>query len=172
MAVSDERRSPRREGRGERLVTALDQRLPVSSAGREFLRKAFPDHWSLPPGVMLPAVLSLYGYPFFERWLTGPGPEQHLCDRLRSQPTRTALGPTKRARPGLQAADRRRLPDGRDTAEVRRTADGVRAGAHAAVAGGGLPDRGARRSPASRAGARRPGGGSTGTGTGTGRATP
>ncbi|MFF5533585.1 cytochrome bc complex cytochrome b subunit [Streptomyces cinerochromogenes] len=46
------------------------------------------------PGVMLPAVLFLvlYGYPFFERWLTGPGPEQHLCDRPRNQPTRTALG--------------------------------------------------------------------------------
>ncbi|WP_234317237.1 cytochrome b [Streptomyces sp. NRRL WC-3744] len=46
------------------------------------------------PGVMLPAVLFLvlYGYPFFERWLTGPRPEQHLCDRPRNQPTRTALG--------------------------------------------------------------------------------
>ncbi|MGW2034354.1 cytochrome bc1 complex cytochrome b subunit [Streptomyces sp. NPDC001811] len=46
------------------------------------------------PGVVLPAVLftALYGYPFFERWLTGPRPEQHLCDRPRNQPTRTALG--------------------------------------------------------------------------------
>ncbi|MFI9250901.1 cytochrome bc complex cytochrome b subunit [Streptomyces sp. NPDC053069] len=46
------------------------------------------------PGVMLPTVLFLilYGYPFFERWLTGPQPEQHLCDRPRNQPTRTALG--------------------------------------------------------------------------------
>ncbi|MFG3203537.1 cytochrome bc complex cytochrome b subunit [Streptomyces sp. NPDC048192] len=45
------------------------------------------------PGVVLPAVLFLilYGYPFFERWLTGPLPEQHLCDRPRNQPTRTAL---------------------------------------------------------------------------------
>lgn len=46
------------------------------------------------PGVLLPAVLFLvlYAYPFFERWLTGPRPEQHLCDRPRNQPTRTALG--------------------------------------------------------------------------------
>ncbi|WP_443065631.1 cytochrome bc1 complex cytochrome b subunit [Streptomyces sp. NBC_00557] len=46
------------------------------------------------PGVALPAVLFLilYAYPFFERWLTGPLPEQHLCDRPRNQPTRTALG--------------------------------------------------------------------------------
>ncbi|WP_260844974.1 ubiquinol-cytochrome c reductase cytochrome b subunit [Streptomyces sp. SLBN-31] len=32
--------------RGERLVTAVDRRLPVSEAGKKFLRKAFPDHWS------------------------------------------------------------------------------------------------------------------------------
>ncbi|MEW2288672.1 ubiquinol-cytochrome c reductase cytochrome b subunit [Streptomyces sp. NPDC047841] len=46
------------------------------------------------PGAVLPAVLFLvlYGYPYFERWLTGPRPEQHLCDRPRNQPTRTALG--------------------------------------------------------------------------------
>ncbi|CAM5682198.1 cytochrome b [Streptomyces canarius] len=46
------------------------------------------------PGAVLPAVLFLvlYGYPFFERRLTGPRPEQHLCDRPRNQPTRTALG--------------------------------------------------------------------------------
>ncbi|MEU2223465.1 ubiquinol-cytochrome c reductase cytochrome b subunit [Streptomyces sp. NPDC018347] len=46
MAVSQERRPARGKGRGERWVTALDQRLPVASAGKEFLRKAFPDHWS------------------------------------------------------------------------------------------------------------------------------
>lgn len=46
------------------------------------------------PGVVLPAVLfvALYAYPFFERWLAGPGPEQHLCDRPRDRPVRTALG--------------------------------------------------------------------------------
>ncbi|MFH7334359.1 cytochrome bc complex cytochrome b subunit [Streptomyces sp. KHY 26] len=46
------------------------------------------------PGVLLPALLFavLYGFPFFERWLTGPLPERHLCDRPRNQPTRTALG--------------------------------------------------------------------------------
>ncbi|MFI1831966.1 ubiquinol-cytochrome c reductase cytochrome subunit B [Streptomyces olivaceoviridis] len=139
MTVSEERRPARRAGRGERWVTALDRRLPVASAGKEFLRKAFPDHWSflaalvfvaaigvhllripgylegalrlmparetdvaghtivwdvLLPGAVLPAVLFLvlYGYPFFERRLTGPRPEQHLCDRPRNQPTRTALG--------------------------------------------------------------------------------
>ncbi|WP_128793489.1 MULTISPECIES: cytochrome b [Streptomyces] len=46
------------------------------------------------PGVLLPTLffVVLYGYPFFERWLTGPSPEHHLCDRPRNQPTRTALG--------------------------------------------------------------------------------
>jgi ubiquinol-cytochrome c reductase cytochrome b subunit len=46
------------------------------------------------PGVVLPTALFLvlYTYPFFERWITGPRPEQHLCDRPRNQPTRTALG--------------------------------------------------------------------------------
>ncbi|GEC05347.1 menaquinol-cytochrome c reductase cytochrome b subunit [Streptomyces spinoverrucosus] len=46
------------------------------------------------PGVVLPVTLFLvlYSYPYFERWITGPAPEQHLCDRPRNQPTRTALG--------------------------------------------------------------------------------
>ncbi|WP_328774437.1 cytochrome bc1 complex cytochrome b subunit [Streptomyces sp. NBC_00286] len=46
------------------------------------------------PGVVLPVTLFLilYSYPYFERWITGPMPEQHLCDRPRNQPTRTALG--------------------------------------------------------------------------------
>ncbi|WP_268221808.1 cytochrome bc1 complex cytochrome b subunit [Streptomyces sp. EMB24] len=46
------------------------------------------------PAVVLPTMLfvALYSYPFFERWIAGPGPEQHLCDRPRNQPTRTALG--------------------------------------------------------------------------------
>ncbi|MFG2681147.1 cytochrome bc complex cytochrome b subunit [Streptomyces sp. NPDC048392] len=124
------------------------------------------------PGVVLPTTLFvvLYSYPFFERWITGPLPEQHLCDRPRDQPTRTALGVaavtaygvlllaggqdvialvfhvrlelvtytcrvalflgpflayhlTKRACLGLQAADRRRLLQGRATPEVRRADD-------------------------------------------------
>ncbi|MFI1532919.1 cytochrome bc1 complex cytochrome b subunit [Streptomyces anandii] len=125
------------------------------------------------PGVVLPTALFLilYAYPFFERWVTGPAPEQHLCDRPRNQPTRTALGVaalsayavlllaggqdvlsyvfhvpfelltytlraalfvvpfvvyhmTKRACLGLQAGDRRRLLEGRNTAKVRRTDSG------------------------------------------------
>ncbi|MER6524028.1 cytochrome b [Streptomyces sp. NPDC001508] len=125
------------------------------------------------PGVVLPTALFavLYACPFFERWITGPAPEQHLCDRPRDQPTRTALGVaavsvyavllmaggqdvlsyvfhvpfelltyvlrtllfllpfvayhlTKRACLGLQAADRRRLLDGRVAPEVRRTPGG------------------------------------------------
>ncbi|MER6981358.1 cytochrome b [Streptomyces carpinensis] len=125
------------------------------------------------PGVVLPTTVFvvLYAYPFFERWVTGPTPERHLCDRPRNQPTRTALGVaavsvyavllmaggqdvlsyvfhapfevltysfrallfvlpvvayhlTKRACLGLQAADRRRLTEGRATAEVRRTPGG------------------------------------------------
>lgn len=128
------------------------------------------------PGVVLPTALFvvLYAYPFFERWITGPAPEQHLCDRPRDQPTRTALGVaalsgyavllmaggqdvlsyvfhvpfelltyvlrtllfllpflayhlTKRACLGLQAADRRRLLDGRVAPEVRRTPGGYEA---------------------------------------------
>ncbi|MEV0688893.1 cytochrome b N-terminal domain-containing protein [Streptomyces sp. NPDC050388] len=130
------------------------------------------------PGVVLPTALFLvlYGYPYFERWVTGPLPEQHLCDRPRNQPTRTALGAaavsayavllmaggqdvfvrvfgirlevltysfrtalfvvpfvayhaTKRACLGLQAADRRRLLEGRAATEVRRTAEGGYQGA-------------------------------------------
>ncbi|MFF3918110.1 hypothetical protein ACFYZB_32335 [Streptomyces sp. NPDC001852] len=50
MAVSEERRSARGEVRGERLVSALDRRLPASSAGKEFPCKARPDHWPRPPG--------------------------------------------------------------------------------------------------------------------------
>ncbi|MGV9255387.1 cytochrome bc1 complex cytochrome b subunit [Streptomyces sp. NPDC003697] len=125
------------------------------------------------PGVVLPTTLFavLYAYPYFERWITGPTPEQHLCDRPRDRPTRTALGvaavsayavllmaggqdvmayvfgvrlevltysfrtalfvvplvayhATKRACLRLQAADRRRLLEGRAGAGVRRTADG------------------------------------------------
>jgi ubiquinol-cytochrome c reductase cytochrome b subunit len=125
------------------------------------------------PGVVLPVTLFLilYAYPFLERWISGPGPEQHLCDRPRNQPTRTAVGVagfsvyavllaaggqdvlayvfripfetltytfraafltvpvlaflvTKRACLGLQAADRRRLLDGRTVPEVRMTAQG------------------------------------------------
>ncbi|MGV4925461.1 ubiquinol-cytochrome c reductase cytochrome b subunit [Streptomyces sp. BHT-5-2] len=46
------------------------------------------------PAVVLPGVLFmvLYGYPFFERWVTGDPAEHHLCDRPRDFPTRTALG--------------------------------------------------------------------------------
>nr|WP_078987726.1 cytochrome b N-terminal domain-containing protein [Streptomyces sp. XY332] len=45
-------------------------------------------------GVVLPGLLfaGLYGYPFFERWITPEGGEQHLCDRPRHRPARTALG--------------------------------------------------------------------------------
>ncbi|KJY42461.1 ubiquinol-cytochrome c reductase cytochrome b subunit [Streptomyces sp. NRRL S-444] len=45
-------------------------------------------------GVVLPGLLfaGLYGYPFFERWITSEGGEQHLCDRPRHRPARTALG--------------------------------------------------------------------------------
>ncbi|WNM36572.1 ubiquinol-cytochrome c reductase cytochrome b subunit [Streptomyces sp. Li-HN-5-11] len=32
--------------RGERFATAVDRRVPLSEAGKQFLRKAFPDHWS------------------------------------------------------------------------------------------------------------------------------
>ncbi|MEV6733234.1 MULTISPECIES: ubiquinol-cytochrome c reductase cytochrome b subunit [unclassified Streptomyces] len=45
-------------------------------------------------GVVLPGLLfaGLYGYPFFERWITPEGGEQHLCDRPRHRSARTALG--------------------------------------------------------------------------------
>ncbi|MFJ2729407.1 hypothetical protein [Streptomyces collinus] len=57
MAASDEDPSSRPEGRGERLVTALDRRVQGASAGKAFLRKAFPDHWSFPLGE--PALYSM-----------------------------------------------------------------------------------------------------------------
>ncbi|MEV6115363.1 cytochrome b N-terminal domain-containing protein [Streptomyces sp. NPDC052109] len=68
MAESEERRSARGGGRGERLVSALDQRLPVSSAGKEFLRKSFPDHWSFLLGEL--ALYSLMVLVLTGVWLT------------------------------------------------------------------------------------------------------
>jgi ubiquinol-cytochrome c reductase cytochrome b subunit len=46
------------------------------------------------PAVVLPGLLFmlLFGYPLFERWLTGDRGEHHLCDRPRDKPTRTAFG--------------------------------------------------------------------------------
>ncbi len=46
------------------------------------------------PTLVLPGLLflTLYLYPFFERWVTGDRAEHHLCDRPRNRPTRTALG--------------------------------------------------------------------------------
>ncbi|MGW7103225.1 cytochrome bc1 complex cytochrome b subunit [Streptomyces sp. NPDC054838] len=45
-------------------------------------------------GVVLPGLLFavLYAYPYFERWVTGPTGERHLCDRPRNRPVRTGLG--------------------------------------------------------------------------------
>ncbi|WSV94828.1 ubiquinol-cytochrome c reductase cytochrome b subunit [Streptomyces sp. NBC_01006] len=45
------------------------------------------------PGVLLPGLLftGVYGYPFFERWITGQRGERHVCDRPRNRPARTAL---------------------------------------------------------------------------------
>lgn len=42
---------------GERVATRLDGRLPVMEAGRELLRKVFPDHWSF-----LLGELALYSF--------------------------------------------------------------------------------------------------------------
>ncbi|MER8101137.1 ubiquinol-cytochrome c reductase cytochrome b subunit [Kitasatospora sp. NPDC094016] len=46
------------------------------------------------PAVLFPLLFfaALYGYPFFERWITPGSGEQHLCDRPRNRQTRTALG--------------------------------------------------------------------------------
>ncbi|MFI1071719.1 hypothetical protein [Streptomyces puniciscabiei] len=68
VAVCEERRSARGEGRGERLVSALDRRPPVSSAGKEFPRKSFPDHWSFPLGEL--ALYSLLVLVLTGVWLT------------------------------------------------------------------------------------------------------
>ncbi|MFK4149232.1 cytochrome b N-terminal domain-containing protein [Streptomyces sp. NPDC004065] len=46
MAGSREHAASGPPSRGERVATALDRRLPLTRAGRRFLRKAFPDHWS------------------------------------------------------------------------------------------------------------------------------
>ena len=48
----------------------------------------------LVPAVLLPGLLFLllFGYPLFERWVTGDRAEHHLCDRPRDRPTRTGLG--------------------------------------------------------------------------------
>ncbi|MGR4878316.1 cytochrome bc complex cytochrome b subunit [Streptomyces sp. LARHCF249] len=44
-------------------------------------------------GVLLPGALftGLYAYPYFERWISPDQGEQHLCDRPRHRPARTAL---------------------------------------------------------------------------------
>jgi ubiquinol-cytochrome c reductase cytochrome b subunit len=46
------------------------------------------------PAVVLPGLLFvlLFGYPLFEKWVTGDHFEHHLCDRPRDRPTRTAFG--------------------------------------------------------------------------------
>ncbi|MFD8753268.1 cytochrome bc complex cytochrome b subunit [Kitasatospora sp. NPDC059577] len=46
------------------------------------------------PAVLFPLLFfaCLYAYPFLEQWVTGEHGEQHLCDRPRNRPTRTALG--------------------------------------------------------------------------------
>ncbi|MFI6356236.1 hypothetical protein ACIBJF_26990 [Streptomyces sp. NPDC050743] len=119
MAVSEERRPARGEGRGERLTSALDQRLPVSAAGKEFPRKSFPDHWSF-----LLGELALYSLLVPVKLLT-----RSLRTALFVLPFLTYHAP-KRACLGLQAADRRRLLDGETTAEVRRTAGGGYEEAH------------------------------------------
>ncbi|MEU6527072.1 hypothetical protein ABZ892_30665 [Streptomyces sp. NPDC046924] len=146
--------------------------LETDVAGHIVVRDVF-----LPSAVLPTALfLVLHGCPYFERWVTGPVPEQHLCDRPRNRPTRTALGvaavsayavllmaggqdvlvrvfdvrlemltysfradlfvvpfvayhATKRACLGLQAADRRRLMEGRAATEARRTTEGGYQGA-------------------------------------------
>lgn len=83
LEVSRRRLAPhhgRRGGRqeGERTVAVADENASTRPTG----------------GVALPTALFLVlnGCPYAERWITGPLPEQHLCDRPRNQPTRTALG--------------------------------------------------------------------------------
>ncbi|MFD7711419.1 cytochrome bc complex cytochrome b subunit [Streptomyces sp. NPDC059786] len=46
------------------------------------------------PTVVFPVLFfaALYAYPFLERWITRDRGEQHLCDRPRDRPARTALG--------------------------------------------------------------------------------
>ncbi len=46
------------------------------------------------PAVVFPLLFfaALYTYPFLERWITHDRDEQHLCDRPRDAPARTALG--------------------------------------------------------------------------------
>ncbi|WP_329375996.1 ubiquinol-cytochrome c reductase cytochrome b subunit [Streptomyces sp. NBC_01351] len=48
---------------------------------------------ALVTAVLLPGALFsvLYAYPYFERWITGPAGERHLCDRPRDRPVRTGL---------------------------------------------------------------------------------
>ncbi|MFC5720445.1 cytochrome bc complex cytochrome b subunit [Streptomyces gamaensis] len=45
------------------------------------------------PLMVFPLVLiALWGYPFFEAWLTGDKREHHIAERPRNNPTRTAFG--------------------------------------------------------------------------------
>ncbi len=88
LDVSSRRLAPhrgRRGGRqeGERTVAVADENASTRPTGGRGVA-----HGPVPR----PLFLVLYGYPYAERWITGPLPEQHLCDRPRNQPTRTALG--------------------------------------------------------------------------------
>ncbi|MFI9491154.1 cytochrome bc complex cytochrome b subunit [Streptomyces halstedii] len=59
MLLAKKKARPRNTARraAEEAVDAVDARLPLSEAGRAFLRKAFPDHWSF-----LLGELALYGF--------------------------------------------------------------------------------------------------------------
>ena len=46
VPVSEDERASEARRRGERLVSVLDRRLPLRTTAQEYLRKAFPDHWS------------------------------------------------------------------------------------------------------------------------------
>jgi ubiquinol-cytochrome c reductase cytochrome b subunit len=65
------------------MVTALDKRLPVSSAGKEFPRKAFPDHWSFLLGeIALYSLVVLVVTGVFLTLFGGELPGQEIVPRL------------------------------------------------------------------------------------------
>ncbi len=85
-------------------------------------------------GVLL--FLALGAYPFLEAWVTDDDDDQHLLDRPRNRPVRTAVGidlfavpvlafvVAKRCALGLRRRDRDKVLHGRESGVVRRHGHG------------------------------------------------
>ncbi|WP_432138207.1 MULTISPECIES: hypothetical protein [unclassified Streptomyces] len=55
------------------MATVVDRRVPLSEAGKEYLRKAFPDHWSFLLGEIALYSLLVLGGDRVRRGIAMPG---------------------------------------------------------------------------------------------------